>query len=149
MSGGALAVRSILWLLPLCVTAACGATEWKAPAEAAAIKNPVAGDEKAAARGASVYKAECAACHGPAGKGDGEASATLRRRPPDLTTQAVGSQSDGELFWKITYGRRPMPRFGRLPEKDRWSVVTYLRTLVARRDAPKQSGREPEGAPDR
>ena len=37
--------------------------------------------------------------------------------------------TDGELFWKITNGRGPMPSRKHLPETDRWSVVHYIRSL--------------------
>jgi len=36
-------------------------------------------------RGAQVFAAYCAVCHGPAGKGDGPAAAALVPPPPDLT----------------------------------------------------------------
>lgn len=35
--------------------------------------------------GAAVYRANCASCHGPSGRGDGVVAIFLRRRPPDLT----------------------------------------------------------------
>jgi len=35
--------------------------------------------------GRTLYDANCAACHGPTGKGDGPAVAGLPRRPADLT----------------------------------------------------------------
>jgi mono/diheme cytochrome c family protein len=38
--------------------------------------------------GEQMYKDYCAACHGPAGKGDGPAAAFLKAWPPDLTTLA-------------------------------------------------------------
>lgn len=36
--------------------------------------------------GAAMYKAYCAACHGPSGKGDGPAAFTLKTPPANLTT---------------------------------------------------------------
>lgn len=39
--------------------------------------------------GAEDYTAYCAACHGPAGKGDGAAAAGLDKKPADLTTLAA------------------------------------------------------------
>jgi mono/diheme cytochrome c family protein len=38
--------------------------------------------------GAQMYKDYCAACHGPAGKGDGPAMEFLKAPPSDLTTMA-------------------------------------------------------------
>ena len=39
--------------------------------------------------GAEDYAAYCAACHGPAGKGDGEAAAGLSKKPANLSTLAA------------------------------------------------------------
>jgi mono/diheme cytochrome c family protein len=38
--------------------------------------------------GRQMYKEYCAACHGSDGKGRGPVAASLRKRPPDLTTLA-------------------------------------------------------------
>jgi mono/diheme cytochrome c family protein len=41
--------------------------------------------------------------------------------------------TDGELFWKITEGRPPMPSYEhQLSETQRWQLVNYLRELVIR-----------------
>jgi len=39
-------------------------------------------------QGADTYKAYCAACHGPDGKGNGPAATALKKAPADLTTIA-------------------------------------------------------------
>jgi mono/diheme cytochrome c family protein len=42
---------------------------------------------------------------------------------------------DGEIFWKISKGRKPMPTFEQqLSRRERWDLVSYVRTLV--RQAP-------------
>lgn len=39
--------------------------------------------------------------------------------------------TDGELFWKMTTGRAPMPSWqDRLSETQRWELVNYLRELT-------------------
>jgi mono/diheme cytochrome c family protein len=38
--------------------------------------------------GEEMFKAYCAACHGPAGKGDGPAAVALKTRPADLSALA-------------------------------------------------------------
>src|SRR5260370_7740969 len=43
-------------------------------------------------RGGSLFAANCASCHGPAGKGDGKASAGLSPKPPDLTAAPFSAQ---------------------------------------------------------
>ena len=40
------------------------------------------------------------------------------------------ANTDGELFWKITNGRSPMPSHRiRFDDEQRWYIVAYLRTL--------------------
>jgi len=137
-------IRSLtvgLLLLPACALCA-EEGEWEAPAEALKVKNPVPADARSIARGKEVYTQECLSCHGAKGKGDGDAAATLKKKPADLSQTA--SDPDGELFWKITEGRRPMPRFGkRLSEEERWSVINYVRTLTPKSQEKEKPGDKP------
>lgn len=106
---------------------------WIAPAEARKLRNAVAANESSIAAGKKVYQANCLACHGAKGVGNGDAGANLTPRPADLTSTIVQMQTDGELFWKITNGRTPMPSWEQtLSEEDRWNVVNYIRTLAPR-----------------
>ena len=82
------------------------------------------------ARGKELYAKSCASCHGPSGKGDGPKGQDLRPKPSDLSASTVVGQSEGELYWKVTTGRRPMPAFRKdLTDEDRWHVVHYVRSL--------------------
>jgi mono/diheme cytochrome c family protein len=104
--------------------------EWKAPRSVAARRNPIAADERSLAVGKAVYARECASCHGDDGRGNGAEAANLSRQPADFASSAVSNESDGELFWKITEGKRPMPRYARtLSEDDRWHLVNYVRSI--------------------
>ncbi len=109
--------------------------QWQAPAEAASSANPVKGRADAAQIGRELYLQRCADCHGREGKGNGYLSAQLKRdgktvTPTNLTSQMVQANTDGELFWKITNGRSPMPANRvRFDDEQRWYIVTYLRTL--------------------
>jgi mono/diheme cytochrome c family protein len=106
--------------------------EWKAPARAAKKKNPIPADDKSIALGKQVYEKECVSCHGKTGKGDGPKAADLERKPGDLSSPHVQSQSDGELFWKVSEGRKPMPSGEKLlNEEERWQVVDYMRSLAS------------------
>jgi mono/diheme cytochrome c family protein len=99
---------------------------WVAPPEAKATKNPVKGVGNAK----KTVETNCVSCHGPGGKGDGPAAAALPPpKPANWTAEAVQKETDGELFWKISNGRGAMPPWKHLPEKDRWELVNYLRTL--------------------
>lgn len=101
--------------------------DWNVPAEAKTLKNPVAGDEHMVERGRKLFRTWCAMCHGDKGRGDGMVANSLEPKPTDLT-KVIKNQSDGELFWKITKGKLPMPGFEvTLSEKDRWAVVAFLR----------------------
>ncbi len=104
--------------------------KWVAPASADKIVNPLKGDASAAASGKKIYTMLCVVCHGPKGKGDGMAGAGLTPKPADLTSEAVQCQTDGAIFWKIENGRSPMPSYKTsLPEKKRWEIINYIRTL--------------------
>jgi mono/diheme cytochrome c family protein len=74
--------------------------------------------------GEQMYKDYCAACHGPAGKGDGPAAAFLKTWPPDLTKMTERNKGKyPEVKVKETllfgtssqaHGTSDMPVWGRL-----------------------------------
>ncbi len=105
---------------------------WKAPTKAKELKNPIKASIKAQSskRGAKIFKTRCMICHGTQGKGDGIGGKALTIKPQNLTLKMVQSQTDGEIFWKITNGRNDMIKWGPiLSEEQRWDVVNYVRTL--------------------
>ncbi len=123
----AMAGCSVL-LIASAATVRAGEPPWVAPASEKTKKNPVPRATGVPA-GKTVFETNCVMCHGPQGKGNGPAGAALNPKPADLSSKAVQAQTDGELFWKISTGRGPMPSWQTLPEKDRWSAVDYIRTL--------------------
>jgi mono/diheme cytochrome c family protein len=94
-----------------------------APASSNQLKNPYAGQPTAAATGARFYATNCGSCHGIKGRGTG----TI----PPLSEGPTQSASDGEVFWFITTGAADngMPSWASLPERQRWQIVTYLKSL--------------------
>lgn len=101
-------------------------------------QSPNAFDTTAITRGAAVYAAQCAACHGDDGRGEGPLAARQPMWPPDLTRGLVWQRTDGELYWRIghglhdRHGRPTMPGFAAsLNEAERWAVVDYLHALAA------------------
>lgn len=110
-------------------TAVWAQGKWVAPPEAKNVKNPVAKSDKVLADAKKTVETNCVPCHGPKGLGDGPAAAALPVKPANWTSAAVQAETDGELFWKITNGRGPMPPWKHLPEKDRWGLVQYVRSL--------------------
>ena len=100
---------------------------WAAPADAKKMKNPVKGVGNAK----KSVETNCGSCHGAGGKGDGPAAAALPPpKPANWTVDAVQKQTDGEIFWKISNGRGAMPPWKHLPEKERWELVTFIRSLA-------------------
>jgi mono/diheme cytochrome c family protein len=119
-------------LLALFGSVVWAATEWKAPAAVKANKNPV--DKTTGLKlGEPLFRENCVICHGKAGKGDGEAAAAMKPRPKALADKNVQAQTDGELFWKISEGREAMPGWKSISEKERWSLVHYLRALAGKK----------------
>ena len=107
--------------------------QWHVPARAARSPNPVPRDDLSLAFGKAVYVGQCLGCHGSSGRGDGPATISLEKRPPDFSNPRFWEQSDGSLFWKISEGHRPMPAWRPIvSESDRWNVVNYLRTFAPR-----------------
>lgn len=107
--------------------------KWTAPAAEARKKNPIAVSESSLAAGQKVYVKRCVACHGKTGNGDGPDAAELGIHPAKLSDPLMREETDGELFWKITVGKKPMPNYGtRLSPTDRWNVINYLRSLTSR-----------------
>jgi len=124
--------RVIAPLMAALVVSFCLADEeWRVPKRAARVANPITADAESLAAGKTVYQKQCQSCHGRSGKGDGPGAADLKVRPSDLSDSAVWNQSDGELFRKITEGKRPMPAFRKmLTDEQRWHVVNFIRTLA-------------------
>lgn len=107
--------------------------KWVAPAAEARKKNPVAASESSLAVGQKIYLQRCVGCHGKTGKGDGPDAADLGIHPAKLSDPVIQQETDGEFFWKITVGKKPMPNYRtRLSPTDRWDVINYLRTLAKR-----------------
>ena len=82
--------------------------------------------------GMSIYREKCAKCHGDSGDGKGEKAGELSVAPTDFTSGAqMKGATDGELFWKISQGHRPMPAYKtKLSEEERWKLVDYIRTFA-------------------
>ncbi len=113
-------------------TAAHGVKNWPAPEEAKKLKNPVVATAASLAAAKAIYLDNCAQCHGEQGKGDGTESVMYDVKPADFSdAHMMGEMSDGEIFWKIGEGRRPMPSFNkRLTEEQRWQLVNFVRTFA-------------------
>src|SRR5260370_21458441 len=76
---------------------------------------------------------ECAECQGEQGKGYGPRDRRNYHIPADLSDgRHMSAVTDGEIFYQITEGRRPMPSFKtRLSQDQRWALVLFVRSLSA------------------
>lgn len=81
--------------------------------------------------GQDLFRARCAACHGPQGRGDGPAAVAMSPRPTNFQDQAQRTAvTDSAMRGVIEHGRRGMPAFGRMlsqPQMD--TLVFYLRSF--------------------
>lgn len=104
---------------------------WSIPAGANDEKNPLTSSADAVKHGESLYKSNCAGCHGPKGLGDGPNVDRHDRksRPANLT---LSRNPEGVVFYKMWNGRKnpDMPAFkSRLTKDDAWAVVAYVISL--------------------
>jgi mono/diheme cytochrome c family protein len=104
---------------------------WTVPEEAKQRQNPLQPSDAALQSARSVYSEKCASCHGDTGKGDGPDASSHNPAPSDFTDrQRLRAETDGELFYKIAEGHKPMPSFKkRLTEEQRWRLVLLLRSF--------------------
>jgi mono/diheme cytochrome c family protein len=112
---------------------------WIVPEAAKQVANPLKPSQVDLPVARKLYLDKCAECHGDTGKGDGPQGRMYDPQPKDLTDAAhMNAVSDGELFYKISEGHRPMPAFRkRLTDEQRWQLVLFLRSLSS--SAPTRS----------
>ena len=104
---------------------------WPVPEADKAMKNPVASSAESIKAGKELWSMNCKSCHGNKGLGDGSKAAQLKTEPGDFSTPAFQSQTDGEIFYKLSVGRDDMPASKKkIPDnEDRWNLVNFIRTL--------------------
>lgn len=107
-------------------------TPWSVPLEDKLRKNPLAANDANLNAAKPLYNEYCANCHGDSGKGDGPDAMMYDPTPSDLTEpKHMNSLSDGEIYYQITQGRKPMPSFRKkLTEDQRWQLVILVRTFA-------------------
>ncbi len=104
---------------------------WLCPDKNAKMVCQVKPDEGILATGKDVWNTHCKSCHGKTGQGNGVKAENIDISCGDFTSARFVNATDGELYWKTTEGRKPMPSFKlKLSDIERWSVVLYTRTFV-------------------
>lgn len=83
-------------------------------------------------RGASLFQAQCASCHGAAGGGNGPLAAKLDPQPIAFTDrERARSRSLMALFQVVSQGvtGTSMQSFAAMPDEDRWALAFFAGTL--------------------
>src|SRR5690349_146529 len=118
-------LSSVLLLGATSIVAKVGDGSWlmKVPEAARVRPNPLATDPESAAAGAKLFQQNCASCHGKTAQG--------RNKHPNLHSERLKGATPGELEWLLKNGslKNGMPSWSRLPEAQRWQLVTYLKSL--------------------
>lgn len=132
-----LRTRKILFvILMLVIAGAVGFSIWQnrpwtVPEAARQMKNPIAPSAADIDAIRPLYRDKCATCHGLTGRGDGHDASLYDPKPTDFSdAHRLGAITDGELFYKLTEGRKPMPSFKkRLTDEQRWRMILLIRTF--------------------
>ena len=100
-----------------------------APVKVQTRANPMEGEPDAVAAGGKLFEEHCAECHGKKAEGT--------RRAPSLLRQEMQQATPGAIFWVLTNGvvRRGMPDWSKLPEPERWQIVTFLKSFKTERNS--------------
>jgi mono/diheme cytochrome c family protein len=109
----------------------------KAPEKYRLKPNPLANDPDAVAAGGVLFEEHCEDCHGVGAKGG--------KKAPSLRAKEVREATPGTLFWILSNGvvRKKMPVWSKLPEPQRWQLVSYLKSLGPVETAEKKTLSKP------
>jgi len=126
--------------------AALHKTPWQVPAAEKLRKNPLALSQANYNAAKPMFSEYCANCHGDSGKGDGSDAMMYDPAPSDLTDAGhMNKLSDGEIYYQITQGRKPMPSFrNKLTEEQRWQLVILVRSFSGSVAFPPAPSKTPE-----
>jgi mono/diheme cytochrome c family protein len=80
------------------------------------------------ASGEKVYKAKCASCHGPDGKGETAAGKVTKVR--DICSDEVKKETDAAWTGIIVKGKNKMPSYDKkITDAEVKDVIAYMRSL--------------------
>jgi glucose/arabinose dehydrogenase len=94
-----------------------------APESAQKMKDPYGSQPMAIAAGKHLFARNCGSCHGASAQGAGNV--------PSLIDGKLETVTPGEVFWFITKGDKDngMPSWAQLSEKERWQLVSFVKSL--------------------
>jgi mono/diheme cytochrome c family protein len=88
-------------------------------------------------RGRERYDIFCAPCHSPLGDGDGIIVERGFPSPPSFHDPGLIAAPDRHFYEVITHGFGVMfPYAARVPPRDRWAIIAYIRALQLAERAP-------------
>ena len=91
-------------------------------------------------RGQERYQIYCQPCHGLGGYGDGLIVKRGLSAPPSYHIPRLLNAADGHIYDVIANGYGSMYSYGsRVPTKDRWAIVAYIRALQLSQRAPSSA----------
>jgi mono/diheme cytochrome c family protein len=96
--------------------------------------NPVPHTDQTVETGRTAFQANCIACHGVGGAGDGPAGQGMTPPPANLLEGHALYHADAEFFNWIRNGKpgTAMPAFSEsLTDEEIWSTIHYIRELQA------------------
>jgi mono/diheme cytochrome c family protein len=118
---------TVIFLLFLLSGTRLSAQGWIVPEENREKAAPFRFTGEMQQQGENLYLKNCQSCHGLPGKNN---FAKLMPSPGDLSGDRVRLQTDGEIFYRITTGKTPMPEFRNiLSKEERWWIISFLRTF--------------------
>src|SRR3974390_2294474 len=80
------------------------------------------------ASGEKIYKAKCASCHGPDGKGETAAGKATKAR--DLCSADVKKEADAAWTEIIVKGKNKMPSYDKkITDAEVKDVIAYMRSV--------------------
>jgi mono/diheme cytochrome c family protein len=136
-----LSERKVRWLTGYLMTLGVEDFAYARPWETAPFR------DADAERGAEVYRAYCAQCHGLSGEGDGPGAAGLEPKPAAHARMAIHQLPDDYLYNVVFYGGKQMGKSAQMPD---WGltlstqqiadVIAYMRASFRAEEAAAAGG---------